>query len=110
MRTFNIDGCRVALMRSSYPYNDSLAVVLDIVKKGKPTGEQYGVMTVCLGWPAPNEGCAFIDSNAGIDYEDFVSKYGLAWPTGNQSRSGFCTYKEYQFNDDIVDLEVGKYL
>ncbi|WP_148509878.1 DUF4313 domain-containing protein [Hungatella hathewayi] len=76
----------------------NLAIEMITWEDGCP--EPWNTLTVNLSGQR-QKNCAFIDTNNnGEDILSWIIRHGLAVPTGNMARSGFCTYPEYRFRED----------
>lgn len=87
------------VVKSQYVNNDALYVgLLD------EDGDLYGDVTVNL----PNSGtlpsdCAFVDSNNMPNITRSLMEFGIAQPTGQSARSGFCLYNVFRFDLTKID-------
>lgn len=64
--------------------------------------EQWSTLTVNLDGIREKD-CAFIDiNNNGEDILVWITRYGLAVPTGSWKRSGYCSYPEYRFKETLL--------
>lgn len=84
----------IQLQVASY-LDGNLAIQMITWEGGFP--EPWNTLTVNL--PGLREkDCAFVDTNNnGNDILAWLVRHGLAVATGNQGRSGYCTYPEYRF-------------
>ncbi|HBA47112.1 MAG TPA: hypothetical protein DCZ91_04805 [Lachnospiraceae bacterium] len=96
----------VEIFPTYYPYNRTLAVVLFI--KGSRRAEMYGNLTCCLD-DAPGRNRAYIDiNNMGEDVLEALEEGGFGARTGRQCRSGYVTYPEFEFREDVLKAYAGK--
>lgn len=69
-------------------------------EEGEP--EPWNTLTVNLEGIRETD-CAFIDvNNNGQDILVWITRYGLAVPTGIKKNSGFCSYPEYRFREEVL--------
>lgn len=90
-----LNGETIELYRSTYADNGRLAIVA-MCEDGP-----YGVATVNLSdyW-LTNERCAFMDTNNSRALVDRIEELGIGEWTFGQARSGFCTYPEFEFDEE----------
>lgn len=89
----------ISLEVNSY-VGGNLAIQMYSWEDGYP--EPWDLLTVNLGGIREKD-CAFIDINHnGQEILAWVTRYGLAVPTGRSGRSGFCSYPEYRFKETAL--------
>lgn len=103
MRIFDLERYgklhKIQLAVTSY-VSGNLAVRMNELIDGEP--EPWSILTVNLDSVRPLD-CAFIDiSNNGEEILAWIVRNGLAVPTGNYARSGYCVYPEYRFRPEIL--------
>lgn len=80
--------------------NGNLAIEMITWENGCP--EPWSTLTVNLSELCEKD-CAFIDTNNnGKEILIWIKKHKLAVPTGRQLPSGFCTYPEYRFQENLL--------
>lgn len=85
---------RLIPVRGEYTKNGALAVTLfDIENR-----EEFAVITTNLMQEYTWRDTAFIDTNNCPWAKGLLEESGLAKPTGNTARSGYCVYPEYEFD------------
>ena len=87
------------LMRATYQYNKSLALVFYDNSDDCP----FANVTVCIPDTNPDDYCAFVDVNNWPEIEEFILKNKIGEPTGVKVKSGYVTYPEYRFNPALID-------
>lgn len=92
-------GDSVTLSRSTYRYNNSLAVLMFC-----EDGEPYGNVTVNITDGIADDELAYVDTNNIPWLEKFLEKNKIAKPTGIVGFSGFCTYPLYKFNVESIPM------
>lgn len=64
--------------------------------------EPWDTLTVNLDGIRDKD-CAFINvNNNGKEILTWIIRYGFAVPTGNWKNSGYCSYPEYRFKEDVL--------
>lgn len=95
--TLDEETLKMELQVGSYVYGDNLAVQMIRWEDGE--SEPWADLTVNLDGVRAKDH-AFIDTNGlGEEIQSWIKKTGIAEPTGNFQRSGFCVYPEYRFNE-----------
>ena len=103
MKTYEIDGTKVTVQKSSYMDNQTLAIVLTEVD----TGESYDVITTNINDSdfVCDKTHAFVDTNNCPWAPKFIKDNNLGKPMNYIGESGYCSYPLYEFNvEDIPDL------
>ena len=105
MRTFDLrkygKNLSIQLHIASYAYWDNLAIQMIVMTEDGP--EVWNTLTVNLNGPC-DKNCAFIDTNNnGNEILAWIIRHGLATPTGQTRRSGYCEYPEYCFKPSILE-------
>ena len=78
----------------------NLAIQMVCWEDGEP--EPWSSLTVNLDGLREKD-CAFIDINDnGKEILAWIIRYGLAVPTGAWKVSGYCTYPEYRFKEEVL--------
>lgn len=105
MRTFNLKKYGktyfIQLAVASYSFGGNLAIEMIVLTKDGP--EPWSTLTVNLNGSC-EKNCAFIDTNNnGNEILAWITRHGLAVPTGHTARSGYCEYPEYCFKPSILE-------
>lgn len=78
----------------------NLAIQMVSWEDGYP--EPWDTLTVNLDGIREKD-CAFINvNNNGKEILAWIIRYGLAVPTGSWKNSGYCSYPEYRFKEDVL--------
>ena len=96
----NYEGNQVKPQFTTYQNNGRLALMLIDTEYG----ETYSVLTVNLDDDISNERCAFLDTNNCGDYVlTWLEKNNFGKWTGKWGLSGFCSYPEFEFTQEVID-------
>ena len=90
----------IKFVKCSYCCDGSLAIEALNKDEGGEWWEDYGTLTVNLGYPLL-PGQAFLDTNNLPDLADFVMERGWAEQVGMEA-SGFCVYPLVEFTDEFL--------
>ena len=82
---------------NSYLMNDHLAIEL-ICDDYEP----FATLTVNLPGSLPEKDLAYVDTNNCPWAEEFLKETGLAQPTGETARSGYCEYPLCKFDVERI--------
>lgn len=95
-------------VRGEYAKNGALAVKLFDVDNY----EEFAVITTNLMQEYTWKDTAYVDTNNCDWVKELLEDSGLAKPTGNTARSGYCVYPEYEFDlsKTVTDDELNDYL
>lgn len=95
------DAYKVRFSVERYDVDGSLAVTMDCDSGG--WWEPYATLTVNLGSPLAGDTSAFIDTNnMGQDVVRWLEEHGIAHATGEEAKSGYCTYPLMEFDEDFI--------
>lgn len=65
--------------------------------------EPFSSLTINVLDFLPGKNCALVDTNDFAQAKDLIEKYKLGKPTGRWAASGYCIYREYEF--DMAQIE-----
>ena len=100
MEEFKYEGNSVIPQFTTYQDNGRLALTL----LDTEYMELYAVLTVNIHDNLSNERCAFLDTNNCGDYVvSWLETHNFGKWTGRWGLSGFCSYPEFEFNQEIID-------
>ena len=101
MEEFEYQGNTVIPQFTTYQNNGRLALMLVDTEYG----EMYSVVTVNIpDEDILNERCSYIDTNNGGDYAfEWLERHGFGKWTGRFGFSGYCTYPEFEFTQEVID-------
>ena len=81
-------------VKNTYVHNDGIELEIWNLEDGPiATLTRYITAT-------SSENAAYVDTNNCPWAEKFIKELGIGKATGNYTRSGFCTYPEYEFDMD----------
>lgn len=90
----------VYIEKRTYKNNKRLAVRLT-----EQTEEPFAIITTNIDYPLSenDDDLAFIDTNNIPGIEEWLIKNKIAEPTGHIGYSGYCSYPEYRFNNEVFE-------
>lgn len=86
----------ITLTKTHYS-NKSLAIVATTTE-----GEAWDALTVNLDDHSLKPNQAYVDTNSGANYEQFIKDNNIGVATGKTQKSGYVEYPLYEFNLDAI--------
>lgn len=84
-------------------YMDNGSLGIYILHRTSNEWEPYGTLTVNLEERSLGKNKAYVDTNnLGAEILDWITDNGLGELTGNEKKSGFCTYPEVLFYEEVL--------